>query len=121
MTQIGYTNTQVITPKDQALPTYTAIVNYQEYSTVSSWSLIFAFVFCSSTLPVEPNQVPTPLSFDNNKQAPSGLNSATANIITDISTDTGAYRPFVYTCLRERSVGSTTKRTGTNRHQQHER
>jgi hypothetical protein len=67
---------------------------YQECSTTAAWSPITALVFTSNTLPIQPSQVSTPLVFDDNQQLVLGGNNADiANIITDLVSDTGAYRP----------------------------
>jgi len=79
--------------------TYDTIQVFQEQSTTSSLSPILAIVFCSSTLPIEANQVSTPVFFNNNQQLGLvGNNAATAPIITDLISDTGTYSPnIVYT------------------------
>jgi hypothetical protein len=67
---------------------------YQEYPTIENWSPILAIVFVSNTLPIEPNNVSTPVVYNNNNQIVLGGNNAdTANIITDLVSDTGNYRP----------------------------
>lgn len=72
---------------------------YQETSTISSLSPVTAIVFCSNTMPITPNQVSTPLVFNDNLQLSfAGNNADIANIITDLVSDSGAYRPsLVYT------------------------
>jgi len=94
---IGNTNYTTITPNPPTTPaSYDAITMYQEYSTVSNWTPIVALVFVSNTLPVTPNQVSTPLVFNDLNQASfGGNNSATANIITDLVSDTGLYKSFL--------------------------
>jgi hypothetical protein len=76
--------------------TYTAIQAYQEYSTVSSWSPIQAIVFTSNTMPIQANLVSTPLIYNNGQiiQAVAN-NSSTANIITDVVSNTGQYAPSI--------------------------
>lgn len=89
----GSTNLQVITPVNGD-PVWTAICLYQECSTTASWTPIQSLVFISNTLPINPNQVSTPLIFNNGAQLSlGGNNSAISNIITDLVSDTGAYRP----------------------------
>jgi len=91
----GSTNLQVITPANGD-PVWTAICLYQECSTTSSWTPIQSIVFISNTLPINANQVSTPLIFNNNTQLSlGGNNSAIANIITDLTSDTGSYRPNI--------------------------
>jgi hypothetical protein len=94
----GSTNLQVITPVNGD-PVWTAICLYQECSTTSAWTPIQSLVFISNTLPINPNQVSTPLIFNNGAQLGlGGNNSAIANVITDLVSDTGSYRPnLVYT------------------------
>jgi len=95
---IGSTNLTTITPY-AAIPsvppvTYRAITLYQETSTISDMTPITAIVFTSNTLPIQPNQVSTPLVFNDAGQvALGGNNSDIANIITDIVSDSGQYRP----------------------------
>ena len=89
----GSTNLQVITPVNGD-PQWTAICLYQECSTTASWSPIQSIVFISNTLPIQSSQVSTPLVFNNNQQISLGGNNANiANIITDLVSDTGSYRP----------------------------
>lgn len=99
---VGAVNLLTITPiqPDPPAPpvpaTYRAIALYQECSTVANWSPITALVFTSNTLPIQSNQVSTPLVFDDTQQVLfSGNNSNFANIITDMVTDNGQYRPNV--------------------------
>jgi hypothetical protein len=96
LANVGSTNLQLITPDPVSVPaSYNAVVVYQEYSTISNWSPMTAIVFCSNTLPITPNQVSTPLLFNDAKPfLLGGNNNATANIITDLATD-GSYRPFI--------------------------
>ena len=94
---IGDTNlTPLVSPLGT---TYDAIQIFQEQSTTSSLSPILAIVFCSSTLPIEANQVSTPVVLNNNQVLGLvGNNAATAPIITDLISDTGTYAPnIVYT------------------------
>jgi hypothetical protein len=89
----GSTNLQIITPANGD-PVWTAICLYQECSTTSAWTPIQSLVFISNTLPINPNQVSTPLIFNNGTQISLGGNNAgIANIITDLTSDTGSYRP----------------------------
>jgi len=96
VTNIGGTNTAQITPPggDPLVDAWTAITLYQESSTTSSWTPITAVVFTTNTLPINANQVSTPLVYsDNQLVSLGGNNSATQNIITDIVSDEGLYRP----------------------------
>ena len=106
---VGAVNLLLITPvQPPPVPPatfieYRAIALYQEYSTVANWSPITAIVFTSNTLPIQTNQVSTPLIFDDAQQvAFGGNNSNIANIITDMVSDNGQYRPnIVYTPTAE--------------------
>jgi hypothetical protein len=106
----GGLNTQLITPpiydtvggqsptapKPLSVP-YISV--YQETSTIGSLSPITAIVFTSNTMPITPNQVSTPLVLSDTQQVGfQGNNANIANIITDLVSDTGTYRPsLVYT------------------------
>ena len=118
VTDIGGTNSQIITvPRSSPAVTWTAITLYQEYSTTESWSPITAIVFCSNTLPIVPTQVSTPFIYDeNNLQKIQGSDSATSNIITDIVSNTGLYRPnLVYSPTAEfRRISMTGNTPLTN-------
>lgn len=75
---------------------YTGLRLDQEYPTVYNLSPITSVVFCSNTLPINPNLVSSPLIFNNNHQITiAGANSAIANIITDLTADDGNYRPYL--------------------------
>lgn len=102
----GGLNTQLITPPQYDLVggqnppiSIPYISTYQETSTISSISPITAIVFTSNTMPMTPNQVSTPVVLSDTQQVGfQGNNSNIANIITDLVSDTGAYRPsLVYT------------------------
>lgn len=95
---IGGLDTMTITPKPvppAPYPaTWDAVAVYQEYSTIANFSPIVGLVFTSNTLPIQPNQVSTPLVFNNDQQIVlGGTNSDFANIITDLVSDTGQYKP----------------------------
>jgi hypothetical protein len=94
ITDVGGTNSQTITVPRSYPDSWTAITLYQEYSTTEAWSPITSIVFCSNTLPIIPTQVSTPFIYDeNNLQKLTGNDSATSNIITDIVSSSGLYRP----------------------------
>jgi hypothetical protein len=102
---VGGVNSQLIIPP-QAIPavgdpyiTYMAITHFQETSTTANISPITSLVFTTNTLPIQTNQISTPLVYNNNQIINyAGNNSATANIITDLVSDTGTYSPnLVYT------------------------
>jgi hypothetical protein len=82
------------TPPQPAPSPWIACNIYQEFSTVSSWSPITAFVFTSNTLPINPNQVSTPLVYNDTQQVVLGGNNAdTLNVITDLVSNDGTYKP----------------------------
>jgi hypothetical protein len=55
---------------------------------------ITAVVFTSNTLPIQPSQVSTPIVYnEGGLYSLGGNNSDIANIITDLVSDTGSYRP----------------------------
>jgi hypothetical protein len=97
----GSTNLTTITPNPVTYDpvtnvpvTYNAITLYQECSTTANLTPITAVVFTSNTLPIHPSQVSTPLVFNDAGQLSLGGNNAdVANIITDLVSDTGTYRP----------------------------
>ena len=94
---IGGTNIITLIPPLQVIPpivSYKAILWTQEQSTTASWSPILSVVFTSNTLPIEANQVSTPVVFSNNQNTILGGNNADfQNIITDIVSEDGNYRP----------------------------
>jgi hypothetical protein len=98
---VGSVDLDTIVPAntDTGLPTapqYRAVKVYQDSSTTANFSPITALVFTSNTLPINPNQVSTPLVFNNAQQIVLGGNNADfANIITDLVSDTGQYKPNV--------------------------
>ena len=98
---IGGTNGSFLFPNPLA-PTIgvSYITLFQESSTTSSISPIVAFVFTSGTLPIETNQVSTPIVLSDNIALPYNTtnNSATQPIITDLVSEDGNYTPnLVYT------------------------
>jgi hypothetical protein len=95
---VGGLNNGIITPFPVPTPplpaTWTSTQIYQEYSTIANFSPIVALVFTSNTLPIQPNQVSTPLVINNAQQVVlGGNNSDFANVITDLVSDTGQYKP----------------------------
>ena len=97
LVNIGTLNQVTITvPYSNPVVSYNAIQSFQEYSTVSAWSPIQAIVFTSNTLPVLPTNVSPPVVYNNDDvlTTPSN-NTATANIITDIVSNSGQYAPSV--------------------------
>jgi hypothetical protein len=97
---IGSVDLDTIVPAntDDGTPTapqYRAVKVYQDSSTTASFSPITALVFTSNTLPIQANQVSTPVVYINGQIQLGGNNSDFANIITDLVSDTGQYKPNV--------------------------
>nr|WPF46650.1 MAG: putative minor capsid protein [Lake Baikal virophage 8] len=100
LVNVGNTNLTTIVPQPITFDPsgnpiqYTAITLYQECPTTANISPVTAVVFTSNTLPIQPSQVSTPLILNNAGQVALGGNNADiANIITDLVSDSGAYRP----------------------------
>ena len=71
-----------------------ATVVQQEWSTMEAMTPITSIVFTSNQLPIEPNQVSNPIVYLENKVlGRTSVNSATANIITDLVSNSGLYKP----------------------------
>jgi hypothetical protein len=97
---VGSTNLTTLTPQPITFDpsgnpiVYNAITVYQECSTLANLTPITAVVFTSNTLPIQPSQVSTPLVlFEGGQFNLGGNNSDIANIITDLVSDSGSYRP----------------------------
>jgi hypothetical protein len=97
---VGSTNLTTLTPQPPTtdasgkVVTYSAITVYQECSTTANLTPITAVVFTSNTLPIQPSQVSTPIVYnEGGLYSLGGNNSDIANIITDLVSDTGSYRP----------------------------
>jgi hypothetical protein len=93
----------ILTPTIPAVELFQAIPLYQEESTIANITPVSAIVFTSNTLPIQPSQVSTPLVYNNTAILSLGGNNADiANIVTDLVTDSGIYRPnVVYTPTAE--------------------
>jgi hypothetical protein len=90
-----YSPTYPIASAATAAP-FKATVVTQEYPTIFNMSPITSLVFCSNTLPIQPNMVSTPVIYNNGQQIQMpGMNAAIANIITDLTVDSGNYRPYL--------------------------
>jgi hypothetical protein len=93
----NFSNLQTITlsaPGVVPVVSYRAMSLYQEVSNIANWTPITSIVFVSATLPIVPNQVSTPVVFNNSQQISlGGNNAAVSNIITDLVVQTGEYRP----------------------------
>lgn len=87
---------EVLSPANPPVFQFNAIPVYQEESTLANLTPVSAIVFTSNTLPIQPSQVSTPLVYNNNQLISlGGNNSDIANIVTDLVTDSGIYRPNV--------------------------
>lgn len=93
----------ILTPTIPSTEIWQGIPVYQEVSTIANITPVSAIVFTSNTLPIEPSQVSTPLVYNNASiLALGGNNADIANIVTDLVTDSGIYRPnVVYTPTAE--------------------
>lgn len=67
----------------------------QEYTTVPMWNPIEAIVFTSTTIPVFPEQLGSPLIFNNGNTDSSGENNNIISSITDFQSSNGQYRSFI--------------------------
>jgi len=90
--------------------TYEVIEIIQEYSTISAWSPISSIVFTSNTLPIVSNQISKPTVFVVGSSLGSyGNNSNFQQVITDLVTDSGFYKPnLVYNPTAEYRLISMT-------------
>lgn len=76
--------------------TYDVIEIIQEYSTISAWSPISSIVFTSNTMPIVSNQLSKPTVFvEGSSLGNYGNNSNFQQVITDLVTDTGFYKPSI--------------------------
>jgi hypothetical protein len=68
---------------------------FQEYSTIQNWCPIVAIVFTTSTIPIIPNQLSSPLIFaeGNVLSNTSGNNSNFALVLTDLEAGELCYKP----------------------------
>jgi hypothetical protein len=67
----------------------------QEYTTVPMWNPIEAIVFTSTTIPVFPEQLGSPIIFNNGNTDSSGENNNIISSITDFQSSNGQYRSFL--------------------------
>ena len=97
-------NSQIITnsfgnanilPYPPAMPSFDAIVTYQEWSTIANINCVTSIVFCSNTLPIVPENISKPILFFNGSTLSSnGDNSLISQIITDLALD-ASYKPNI--------------------------
>jgi hypothetical protein len=75
---------------------YNVIEVIQEYSTISAWTPISSIVFTSNTLPIVSNQISKPTIFvESGILGNYGNNSNFQQVITDLVTDSGFYKPNI--------------------------
>jgi len=94
---LGNTNTQTYSSSyTNPNLTYLGASFEQEYSSVHNISPLTSLVFCSDTLPIVASQVSTPLVYANGNIMTNGaVNAAIQNVITDLTSNDGSYRPFL--------------------------
>jgi hypothetical protein len=70
---------------------------FQEYSTIQNWCPVSAIVFTTSTIPIIPNQLSSPLIFaeGNVLSNTSGNNSNFALVLTDLESGELCYKPNI--------------------------
>ena len=70
---------------------------FQEYSTIQNWCPIAGIVFTTSTIPIAPNQLSSPLIFaeGNILSNTSGNNSNFALVLTDLESGELCYKPNI--------------------------
>ena len=98
-TNFGQTNTTTLTfptgEPDTPEALIPAIQVTQEYSTVALWTPITSIVFCSSSLPIVPNNLSSPLVYYSGIAYSNNSSNNVAPIITDFVSDTGIYKPNI--------------------------
>jgi len=72
-----------------------ALLNKQEFSTISNISPVTSIVFTSSTLPIVANQLSTPIISVNGNTISSGSNSNFLSIISDLQVNDQFYKPNI--------------------------
>jgi hypothetical protein len=101
----GLNNTSPFPPTsvpDDGVYQYTALIIYQEYSTVSQWNPVTSMVITSTSLPVAPNAVSGIVKASDINGFASTLtgqqNNVVFPIITDFCADTSSsgYKPYIY-------------------------
>jgi hypothetical protein len=93
--QIIYPTTGALTPVPPQPQGYLFTQVFQEYSTVQNWCPVSAIVFTTSTIPVVPNQLSSPLIFaeGNILSNTSGNNSNFQLVLTDLESGEICYKP----------------------------
>ena len=92
------TNTVQLVVGNTIPPTYaTYLQMYQEQPSITSWSPIASIVFCSSTLPLVPNNISAPLVFQEGQALGSsnGNNSNISQVLTDFCVGNNGYTPYI--------------------------
>jgi hypothetical protein len=89
---------------------------YQEYSCIANWTPISAIVFCSSTLPLVPEQMSAPLVFNEKRAVSVGNNAMFQMVITDLVSSDNCYKPnLLYSPTAQyRYISMTQQATVTN-------
>ena len=80
-----------------AVQGYQFLQVFQEYSTIQNWCPIVAVVFTTSTIPIIPNQLSSPLIYaeGNVLSNTSGNNSNFALVLTDLESGELCYKPNI--------------------------
>tara|TARA_R110000850_G_scaffold32972_1_gene90339 strand:+ start:44 stop:1324 length:1281 start_codon:yes stop_codon:yes gene_type:complete len=91
--QISYPVTGSLTAVPPTAVLFTQV--FQEYSTIQNWCPVSAIVFTTSTIPVIPNQLSSPLIFaeGNILTNTSGNNSNFQLVLTDLESGELCYKP----------------------------
>jgi len=91
--QISYPVTGSLTSVPPTAVLFTQV--FQEYSTIENWTPVSSIVFTTSTIPVIPNQLSSPLIFaeGNILTNASGNNSNFALVLTDLESGDLCYKP----------------------------
>ena len=92
-----YTTTLTFPTGDPDTPEalISAIQVTQEYCTIALWTPITSIVFCSSSLPIVPNNLSSPLLFYSGIPYSNNSSNNVAPIITDFVSDNGIYKPNI--------------------------
>ena len=81
-------------PEDDEIP-QTFIQVIQETPTLANLTPVSAIVFTSSMLPILPEQISSPQIFIEGAHASTGNNANIGQIITDLESDDGTYKPSI--------------------------
>jgi len=94
---IIYPTNGVLVPVPPQVQGYQFLQVFQEYSTIQNWCPVAAVVFTTSTIPVVPNQLSSPLIFaeGNILSNTSGNNSNFQLVLTDLESGELCYKPNI--------------------------